>query len=687
MVRKTALIVGSGEMAKLIRAFDWAVTPLGPITEWPISLLTVVNLLLQSPVPLVILWGPEGIMIYNDAYSKFAGSRHPQLLGSPVTEGWPEIADFSRNILEACLTGKTLSYRDYAMTLHRHDEPEEVFMNLTYSPIIDESAKPAGTLAVVIETTERVRAERRQQEAERRMLRQRERLRNMIIQAPISIALLGGTDHKFILANHSYITLVGRKVTIGMPIDEALPELVTQEFMGILDEVYTTGQSHFSNEVPIIIRDDPEKGSTRYLNFAYQPTRGEDGKVDGILLFAIDVTDQVIVRQQVEDIANLNKTITDNATTGMMIMDAEHYTTYMNPAAEKITGYTFKQIKSKRKPLHDIVHPVHPDGSPYPIADCPTSKALVSKKRILSDDYFIRLDGTTYPVAIATTPIIRDGEMIGIVEEIRDTTHEKQTERQVLELNKDLEQRVALRTEELTAANKELGRSNKQLQDFAYVASHDLQEPLRKIAAFSNLLRDDYGSRLPEEAHRYLEGLESASARMRSLINDLLTYSRVTTQAKPFETIPLNRLVGEVLSDLQARIDETQATVDVGNLCKVYADPLQFRLLMQNLLSNALKYRRPGVRPHVEVSSIQQTGCCHISVKDNGIGFDERYLEKIFTIFQRLHGKNEYEGTGVGLAIVKKIVDRHNGTITAHSTPGEGSTFTVSIPMKQKQAR
>lgn len=679
------IIVGTGEMSKLIRDFDWENNPLGPVPEWPPSLVTSVNILLQSPVPLVMLWGDHGIMLYNDAYSVFAGKRHPHLLGSKVVEGWPEVADFNRNVMEKGFKGETLEYKNQQLTLYRNNVAEEVWMDLTYSPIIDESGKPGGVLAIVLETTDRIRAERRQRAAEISLRRERERLHSMFMQAPAMIAILNGPDHVFELANPQYMQLVGERPIIGLPVREALPEVSDQGFFEILDNVYHNGEPFYGNVLPVELKD--KKGITHdaFLNFVYQPSFGLDHQVDGILVHAVDVTDQVVARQNAEEIANLNKTITDNATTGLLIMDDKHNCTFMNPAAEKITGYTFEELRRQNKPLHEIVHYKKPDGTPYPLKECPTSKALTRKARVQHDDHFVRPDGRIYPISITSSPIIRDGKVVGIVEEIRDISKEKRAERKIWQLNKDLENRVEDRTRELTAANKELGRSNEELQDFAYVASHDLQEPLRKIAAFSNLLEEDYGKLLPQDAHVYMEGLQKSSERMRTLISDLLTYSRVTTQAQPFRTINMRKVVLEVIDDMHARIQESNANVSMGKLGSVQADPLQLRLLLQNLISNAVKYAKPGVLPRVTIHSEAADGVCKIYVQDNGIGFEEQYLDRIFTIFQRLHGKNQYEGTGIGLAICKKIVDRHGGTITASSKLGEGTTFIVTLPIKQEK--
>jgi signal transduction histidine kinase len=251
--------------------------------------------------------------------------------------------------------------------------------------------------------------------------------------------------------------------------------------------------------------------------------------------------------------------------------------------------------------------------------------------------------------------------------------------------------------EELKSYAVKLERSNRELQDFASVAAHDLQEPLRKVQAFSDRLKSKYAASFDDQGRDYLERVQNAARRMQTLINDLLTYARVSTKAQPFVPTDLAEAARAVVSDLEVRIEQVKGHVEVGDLPTVDADPLQVRQLMQNLIGNALKYHRPEEAPRVKVysrlaaeegpssASASQDGVCQILVEDNGIGFDEVYSERIFTIFQRLHGRNEYEGTGVGLAVCRKIADRHGGTITARSTPGKGSTFLVTLPVRQQK--
>ncbi|WP_017314294.1 PAS domain-containing protein [Mastigocladopsis repens] len=240
--------------------------------------------------------------------------------------------------------------------------------------------------------------------------------------------------------------------------------------------------------------------------------------------------------------------------------------------------------------------------------------------------------------------------------------------------------------EQETRQRQELLRSNDELQQFAFIASHDLQEPLRKIKTFGERLKAAYSDALTDQGRDYLDRMQNATRRMQALIEDLLTLSRVTTRGQPFVPVDLTQVTQEVLSDLEIRIQQTGAYVEVGELPIIHADPLQMRQLLQNLIGNALKFHRQGERPIVNIYTQQLNDqdaveFCQIIVEDNGIGFDEKYLDRIFNVFQRLHGRSEYEGTGIGLAICRKIVERHNGSISAQSTPGQGSRFIVILPI------
>jgi signal transduction histidine kinase len=238
---------------------------------------------------------------------------------------------------------------------------------------------------------------------------------------------------------------------------------------------------------------------------------------------------------------------------------------------------------------------------------------------------------------------------------------------------------------------QKLEHSNRELADFAYVASHDLQEPLRKIEAFGERLAKKYSETLPDDGKMFIDRMQDAASRMRKLINDLLSYSRVTTDAKGFQKVSLTKVLTEVVSDLQIRIEETEARVEFGELPTIECEAMQMRQLLQNLLGNALKFRKPDVAPVIQVAAkiVEDSAGAidkpHVvlTISDNGIGFDNQFKDQIFTIFQRLHSRNDYEGTGIGLATVRKIVERHGGTINADGQLNIGATFTVTLPLEQ----
>ncbi len=294
--------------------------------------------------------------------------------------------------------------------------------------------------------------------------------------------------------------------------------------------------------------------------------------------------------------------------------------------------------------------------------------------------------------------LVGDGEEI--VHEDDDETSGRSQERQLRNGNWLLVQQhqaaggetVILYTEitKLKEREMDLAKSNRELQDFASIASHDLQEPLRKIEAFGDRLRTRCADQLGEQGQFYLDRMQNASGRMRTLINDLLTYSRVTTKARPFEECSLQKIISEVLGDLQLPLEETGAEVEIGEIPIIEADGLQMRQLFQNLISNSLKYRKSDVPPHVVISANLPTdtrrAVCEIRVTDNGVGFEMTYAERIFAIFQRLHNHQEISGTGIGLATCRKIVERHRGTIRAESVPDEGSTFIVRLPMSHTES-
>jgi PAS domain S-box-containing protein len=274
----------------------------------------------------------------------------------------------------------------------------------------------------------------------------------------------------------------------------------------------------------------------------------------------------------------------------------------------------------------------------------------------------LRRDGSEFPLEISLSPMtLDDGETL-IISNVRDVTARKAAD------------------ERLRATAEDLSRSNAELEQFAYVASHDLQEPLRMVASYTQLLARRYQGQLGADADEFIGFAVDGARRMQELINDLLTYSRVGTRALLLEAIDVNRLVDQVVSDLAAAIVESKATITRDALPNVWGDPIQVHQLFQNLIANAIKFHRRDEAPQVHVSSLMADGVRTFSVSDNGVGIEPRYLERIFVLFQRLHTRAEYPGTGIGLAICKKIVERHGGEMRVDSVPGSGTTFWFTLP-------
>ncbi len=258
--------------------------------------------------------------------------------------------------------------------------------------------------------------------------------------------------------------------------------------------------------------------------------------------------------------------------------------------------------------------------------------------------------------------------------------------------NAELEEKVGVRTHALLQYSEELQRSNRELEEFAFVASHDLQEPLRKIRAFGDRLQQKFSSELGETGSDYVVRMQAASERMSALIDDLLSFSRVTTKQRPFVNIDLNAVMHRVMDDLDYAIEETNAQVHIDPLPTIDADASQITQVFMNLIANSLKFYPLDGRPIIAVTSEinvpspiagdSRNWCC-LRFADQGIGFEAQYAERVFSLFQRLHGRGEYSGTGIGLALCRKIVERHGGTIAAQSEPGEGAVFTIYLPMTQ----
>ncbi|ADV67869.1 PAS domain S-box protein [Deinococcus maricopensis] len=408
-----------------------------------------------------------------------------------------------------------------------------------------------------------------------------------------------------------------------------------------------------------IVRQD---GSVREVQDDGYFMRGPDGQVTHMVGFVNDVTEQRRTERELRAALRFNELILNNMGEGLTGMDTQGRTTFANPAALRMLGYTPEEFIGV--PQHELIHHTRPDGTPYPAEACHIYAAFTDGQvHHVDDEVFWRRDGSAVPVDYTSTPIRNEhGHIEGAVLSFRDITARRSAEA------------------DLRRSNEELRRSNRELEQFAYIASHDLQAPARAVTSFADIIARRYAHVLDERGLTYLRQITEGGQHMKRLVDDLLTFSRVHTLQRPPERVHSASIFSAVLARLSGDLEASGAQVTAGPLPDVLADASQLDQVLQNLILNGVKYRREDVAPRLHVSAQPDGPMWHFLVQDNGIGIEEAYFERIFEIFQRLHTRDQYEGTGIGLAVCKKIIERHGGRLWVTSTPGEGSTFHFTLP-------
>ena len=394
-----------------------------------------------------------------------------------------------------------------------------------------------------------------------------------------------------------------------------------------------------------------------------------------------DITAEKNHRVELEESEQKFRLLADSMAQQVWTADTQGNLNYYNKSVFDYSGLTLEQINKD-----GWIQIVHPDDREENIQQW--VNAISTGKDFLFEHRFRRYDGE-YRWQLSRAVPQKDEH--GNIQMWVGTSTDIQDQKNFLI---ELERQVQERTKELAQNNIELEKKNKELEAFAYISSHDLQEPLRKIQTFATRLLDKEYNNLSENGKDSFKRMQNAAERMQTLINDLLAYSRTNTSEREYEKTDLNKMVEEVKDDLKEELLQKNATIEATQLCEVYIIPFQFRQLLHNLISNSLKFSNPSHAPHIKIKNkigkgtdfkndklLDHTTYCHISISDNGIGFEQHYSERIFELFQRLHGKAEYNGTGIGLAIVKKIVENHNGIITAKSELDKGATFDIYLPM------
>ena len=583
-----------------------------------------------------------------------------------------------RSLLEKVLPEKSI-FNDFEV-IHYFPVIGELIMLLNAREVINKSNSEKLILLSIQDITERIKAQRKVEESEHRY-------HNMIYSSPSMIGIFKGENMIIEIANDAILNSWGKdKRIIGKSIFSVMPEIVAQGFDKHLLKVYKTGTPYHSYETPVTLLRHGKK-ELIYYSFVYQPQRNVNGEIEGVAIIANEVTPQAILNKKIKDseenfrqLAELMpQKISKADASGNFFFYNQNWLNYSGLSLESLIGNGWAKI-------------VHPDELKEVKKrwrnSIKTGSDFEMEIRILSNK-------GEYKWHLSRATAVKDEhgkitKWLGAATEIQE-----QVEQRVA-----LENAVTERTNELSEAigamvnkNEELQKMNRELESFAYVSSHDLQEPLRKIQTFAGRILENENKKLSPNGKKYFRIMQDSASRMQALIEDLLAFSGLTTAERKFEITDLGDIIEKIKIDLKEVIKEKHAIIKIAELCPVNIIVFQFHQLMQNLISNALKFSRPKHAPFIIIKSSIIDGkklkklklspeikYCHISVADNGIGFENKFREKIFEVFQKLHGKDEYPGTGIGLSIVRKIVDNHSGIIIASSRLNKGSTFDIYIP-------
>ncbi len=642
----------------------------------------------QAPVATCLFTGREmTVAIANDIMIGVWG-KDRSVIGKPLIEALPELEGqpFLDILDHVFTTGETYEARAARADLVVDGKLQTFYFDFSYKAIRDTTGKIYGVMDIAIDVTKQVLVQRQIDEQQRQLLASFE-------EAPVAIATLDVDQLKFRSANKFYGELVGRKPEdiLNKPLLSALPELDGQGFDELLQNVIATGEPFIANEVEAkLLRNGVLQ--TIYVNLSYQPRHNENGRVSGILVVATDVTEQVLSRKKVEDAGTLLNNAVELAELATWKLDIKKNVFVYSARFMEWLGFSedTKSVAEAYNPLPDdfrlsvpaAVAKVLEPGSPGLYDnEHPIINRVTGQQRIIHANAQVYYDQDGNPEFLSGTA--------------QDVTKERK-------LQQELEFKVKQRTEEIERVNAELATlnqslevNNQELQQFAYIVSHDLQEPVRKIAVYMQLLEASIGP-VGEKSKEYIDKINTSAKRMTNLVRDVLGFSQLSGATETFERVDLNEIVAEIIAEYELTIEQTNAQITTDALPVIEGIPLQLSQLFGNLISNSLKYVAENVSPKITIrvskpvrEELQFSGVlsdkmyCKLQLGDNGIGFEQAYAEKIFAIFQRLHAKTAYTGTGIGLAMCRKITQNHHGWISAQSVPGEGATFTILLPIEQ----
>jgi signal transduction histidine kinase len=656
------------------------------------------RILIEEAVDASALYvGPELRIVQINDLMLTAWGKDRSVVGKTLREALPELEGqpFPELMEQVFATG--VAYRSPEAGAYLQD-PDGVlrqrFYSFTYKPLKDETGTVWGIYHVSQDITERVQT--------LNQLKERDQfVRSLIDDSSVAQAVYLGEDMVIDIANQKMLELYGRDAGIlGKPFLEALPELKETATGERLQRVFQTGETFYQAEEEIMVMRNGEP-YVGYYQFDFRPIRNVAGDIYGVVNTATEITDVVVVRQIIEEKERALRNATELAELANWRVDLQTGKAFYSPRMSYWLG-----IDGPIGALNDYSRIAPEDHSRVEEA---FRKAMLPEQGTVDAVYTIlnpKLDARRIIHVLGNVSFDASGTPISIEGTAQDVTLQKEVQQELENKVQQRTEELAATVEELSATNEELARSNDQLQhsndelaQYAYVASHDLQEPLRKIRIFTDMLGGL--SELSDKSQGIVAKISSSAERMSLLIQDLLTFSRLLRTDTLMIPVSIRETVQNIWNDFELIVTEKGATLHLDALPEIDAVSLQMNQLFYNLIGNALKFTDPDRPPQIRVACqpadpklVAQTiekpipgaQYQHFTVADNGIGFDAQYTEQIFDVFKRLHGREQYPGSGIGLAVCKRVVTNHSGYLYASSNPGGGSTFHILLPDRQQPA-
>ena len=661
------------EMGELMRRHDWSGSALGLPVTWPRSLKSKLNTLMSSAFPMFLFWGEELTCFYNDAFRPSLGAdgKHPAL-GKKGKDVWAEIWDFIGPLIDQVMTtGKPVWFENQLVPFYRNGKIEDIYWTFSYSAVANDQNETGGVLVICTETTEKVNLVKKLEESTR------------LYAFAIDASDLGTWDvdpatNRFI-ANDRLKEWFGLEAHEEISLPLAISAIAEKDrervHVAIRRALEWSSGGNFDIEYTVI---NAKTGQERIVKAKGKAAFNEDRQAYRFNGTLQDITAEVMAREETQRLSVL----VENSVDLMAILKMDGKNSYINEAGKRLLG-----IDGNADVTQIHISDFHTPEQ-FAFVSSEIIPAVMSKGK-WSGEFAIRNAKTGEIIPLYNNchriDSERTGEPVGVGAVMRDIRSE-------LNVRQMLEDEVRERTKELVRLNEQLEQKNKDLASFAFVSSHDLQEPLRKINTFISRIEEDDCHALSERGAGYFNKIKASVCRMQTLINDLLYFSKTTgTTDGQFTPVDLNDILTEVLTELRYKFEAAHATIGSEALPVLSVIPFQVRQLFINLIANSLKFARKDVPLRITVKSgltnnVPQTtdnggGYYHITFEDNGIGFEPLYCDRIFEVFQRLHGRDAYEGSGIGLSICKRIMENHGGLITADGVPDEGAIFHLYFPV------